>query len=1302
MPRLAQAWALQVLLGGAARGAASGSSLSAALVDSRARALQVAALSSEGDSVVNGVLNLFTTEGVAACEASCKGAFAAAFNVTESSVGCVCPEDATARFRGRWRRRNLGEQQYDDGGRANNRRKLRGLAELDAPAAAAFSTRIPGGLAGLATSLELLSESGPGAVASSFGLEESELEISTLTVTPPATGEAGETLTVITDYFDASDIPLLAPAADGDDLAGGSKGVALFLAMLVLLLMTCCCCVCLSLGLLWKTGTGSLGKVVHFNRKAFGMQPAIDGTPRRYIYGDGMGSPDGELPVLSAQDSSYDKKRADGDGVGVGVTHAGDEAGGGGGGRAPVSAASLPNAGEGDGNFARRGVSPGVGAVAGAGAGRIDDNVPRNVSMEESGGTNPLYKSVAPLGTTGSGSQGMETPGRSRLSTFLGNATPSRLRRLAGRMSTKSPGPSGSSQRSSSRHSRSGSSTRSRKHRRQGTFPGAYSQRNSSELDHQRPPADPVYTFMIKTIAAKGFKFMTTTEIAFCAMRMYSHFRRTEGNYKRLTVMQNAENVPPVYEIIWQCDGVSERNPKGDSRFFSSTDGTDAEQQKSLLACLLALSWDGSSSSRKTLRRALTPTRPSKVPAPEDIFWDEFKDNTDALSGDDEMVVVARVVLLVAGSANKPDQDGSSSASGGGGKEDESGGGGSSSSSSIEHGDIMQALSGAHLREVGIAIKEARPGWQEAHVQLVSVLLVIAYLEEGAKNTLPGGKRPDPLSSLEWVTLLTPEALDAFLVEKLEARRALVELDLEPSGLVIKHDDDGEVERVEPAVVADKKPNSGSWIGSRGHQKILPKSSGRPERDRKAKASSSRKHRRNRSTESIGSGNGDAKPYPVVITTVVKGNKSPHSSAAALSAGSAASDSNSQTGGGAGSATGADRNSLRTIAQQRTPGSSGRGSAPGAARRAGAKSSRDADGFGSGGVLPKLTIDADEFAVRVPAQGSSVRNELSRGLSPAGSQTSSVVTRVYAPSSVDDHVTSWAAEGSDGRPSPGNESAMSQVSIAASRFLSSPTNAFGAQYRGRSASSGIGGGGGSGKAAAAAAASSTGLTAANGDDVNSTSGGRGGAAAMTAAGSGSGVVPVGAAGAEMGFSQDLTGMAEDRARSPSNFSEAGPSEAGYSDAASRYEGTPAFSQGPRSSGIGIARGSNNPSSGLMLEPPTPNSAAGSRFDTSSPGSAMTFTSRVGIGSPTAGTGGMGAGGGGGGPLTGRSMASSMRSDGGSSFFHAGGGSQRSGDSRGNVTVGAASVTSWDEEDLQNMGTRWLADRAYNQQFDEHK
>lgn len=71
-------------------------------------------------------------------------------------------------------------------------------------------------------------------------------------MTPPASADASETLTVVTDFSDASDIPLLAPTAtEGTDWAGGGRGVALFLAMLVLLLLTCCCCCCVALGLLW-------------------------------------------------------------------------------------------------------------------------------------------------------------------------------------------------------------------------------------------------------------------------------------------------------------------------------------------------------------------------------------------------------------------------------------------------------------------------------------------------------------------------------------------------------------------------------------------------------------------------------------------------------------------------------------------------------------------------------------------------------------------------------------------------------------------------------------------------------------------------------------------------------------------------------------------------------------------------------------------------------------------------------------------------------------------------------------------
>lgn len=46
---------------------------------------------------------------------------------------------------------------------------------------------------------------------------------------------------------------------------------------------------------------------------------------------------------------------------------------------------------------------------------------------------------------------------------------------------------------------------------------------------------------------------------------------------------------------------------------------------------------------------------------------------------------------------------------------------------------------------------------------------------------------------------MSMDYLDQFLLNRIQARKNLVELDLEPSGLVIKHDDDGQVQRVEPA-----------------------------------------------------------------------------------------------------------------------------------------------------------------------------------------------------------------------------------------------------------------------------------------------------------------------------------------------------------------------------------------------------------------------------------------------------------------------------------------------------------------------
>lgn len=86
-------------------------------------------------------------------------------------------------------------------------------------------------------------------------------------------------------------------------------------------------------------------------------------------------------------------------------------------------------------------------------------------------------------------------------------------------------------------------------------------------------------------------------------------------------------------------------------------------------------------------------------------------------------------------------------------------------------------------------------------MQLVSVLLVVDFLEDNARKISPGGQRPDALISLDWISSLSEKELDRFLIKNLDARKKLVELDLEPSGLVIKHDEDGQVERVEPAVL---------------------------------------------------------------------------------------------------------------------------------------------------------------------------------------------------------------------------------------------------------------------------------------------------------------------------------------------------------------------------------------------------------------------------------------------------------------------------------------------------------------------
>lgn len=181
--------------GGAAAGDGGGGSAAALLAPRRA----LQEILTEGDTVVNGVLNLLTTEGVAACEGACAGAFAGAFGVDESSIGCLCPSSntttaaaaaaigvntgASTRRRGLFLRDNnndvgpaedMKEGEEEESGSRRNRRGLRGLAELDESQPLVFSARVPGGLEGGAAALELFSES-MGAVASAFGVQESEV-----------------------------------------------------------------------------------------------------------------------------------------------------------------------------------------------------------------------------------------------------------------------------------------------------------------------------------------------------------------------------------------------------------------------------------------------------------------------------------------------------------------------------------------------------------------------------------------------------------------------------------------------------------------------------------------------------------------------------------------------------------------------------------------------------------------------------------------------------------------------------------------------------------------------------------------------------------------------------------------------------------------------------------------------------------------------------------------------------------------------------------------------------------------------
>lgn len=383
--------------------------------------------------------------------------------------------------------------------------------------------------------------------------------------------------------------------------------------------------------------------------------------------------------------------------------------------------------------------------------------------------------------------------------------------------------------------------------------------------------------------------------------------------------------------------------------------------------------------------------------------------------------------------------------------------------------------------------------------------------------------------------------------------------------------------------------------------------------------------------------------------------------------------------GGGGSAGG-----LKTIAQVRELGKGGSfggsvdaGSASGSAKHhapppsaAGLSGERTSSGTaavrgGAGltlaGSPPPETVGGGMEVVSV-AGGESMRSPLSKVEDEESrmhseseypkSEASSVVTRVYARSMAGDesnnggedaarlwaedeqesHVTGegYSPNGS-GAASPIDQRAMSQVSIAASRYAVSPKMSFQTSPVAASVASAA-----VPVAVAAAAASE---------------------------------LPPHRAGPLSPGQQSVAA---------SRFDSFGPLEL-LDKAATDAKEAAAVGEAGKDGGDGSSPGS------FRMDPHTPTSAAGSRF----PDSPSSYaTSRL-PGSPTAGGRARGQ-------HTSRSTASSMRSG---SFFPDGAStSNRSMNSGSAAGISSVSGSSWDEDDLQNVGARWLSDRAFNQKF----
>lgn len=103
--------------------------------------------STDGDTVVNGVLELLSSDAIENCSGGCKSGLAQAFDVEETSIGCDCPSLGSSS-----RRRLFDSVTRRDADLSLHLRPRR--LSGDDQAGAAFAVRISGGLSAGVESLE--------------------------------------------------------------------------------------------------------------------------------------------------------------------------------------------------------------------------------------------------------------------------------------------------------------------------------------------------------------------------------------------------------------------------------------------------------------------------------------------------------------------------------------------------------------------------------------------------------------------------------------------------------------------------------------------------------------------------------------------------------------------------------------------------------------------------------------------------------------------------------------------------------------------------------------------------------------------------------------------------------------------------------------------------------------------------------------------------------------------------------------------------------------------------------------------